>query len=404
VSFCDFVALSLQGPGPFTLFAPTDSAFDKLGNSTINGLLQDVPALTDILTYHVIPGRIFTASTLRDANLTTLQGEEITVSLKGWWWFRFPVINGDVYFRGFDILASNGVIHVIEDVLTPPSMEPAGPTITDIATDTDSLSTLTAALAATGLNSTLANATFGPVTVFAPNNDAFDELGQETINSLLSNTEVLTNVLLYHVVDGELERRDLTDGNVKALNGDEIEVDRGLFGFWVRLNGDTRIRSFDNLASNGVVHIINKVLVPPSDIVLTATLTGFPTLVKALTDTNQASALQGTGPFTVFAPTEEAFDDLGRDALASLDPAVLTQILLYHVVGGEEVLADDLRSGDTYKTLEGSEITVNRECRVIVFCRFVLNDDVEFVSTDLKATNGVIHAIDKVLIPPGITL
>jgi len=395
-----FVLFSPQGPGPFTLFAPTDAAFDKLGQDAINGLLQDVPTLTDILTYHVIPGRIFTSDNLKDADLTTLQGEEITFGYKRWWWSHYPVLNGEVYFVGFDILASNGVVHVIEQVLTPPSMQPAGPTITELAVATDSLSTLVAALGAAGLDGNLADASFGPVTVFAPTNRAFDDLGQETVNTLLADTNLLSDVLLYHVVDGRLKRSDLMDGTVTALNGDDIEVEKkGWHGRRVILNDDARVRTFDIEASNGIVHIIDKVLIPPSDIVMTATLAGFPTLVKALGDANLAGALKAPGPFTVFAPTEAAFDALGRDVLASLAPADLSNILLYHVVEGE-LLDSDLRAGDKLKTLEGSDIMVNNEHGCRRHCGLVLNDGVEFVVTNVEATNGVIHAIDRVLIPP----
>ena len=389
-----------QGPGPFTVFAPTNDAFSELGDAVVNDLLANVTALTNILTYHVVPGRIITASDLDEGTLTTLQGEDITVGYRGYWFFAYPILNGEVRFAGFDILASNGVVHVITDVLIPPTSSAPGPTIFELAQDDSRLSTLVTALQATGLDETL-NTAAGPLTLFAPTDRAFEELGSDTVNDLLANPDRLSAILQYHVVSGRVTRGDLSDGELTALTGDTIQVDVRGFWFWVRyyLNRESRILEFNNEATNGVVHLISEVLTPPGDIVSVVQNGGFSRLAAALASADLLSALQAPGPFTLFAPTDEAFEDLGS-ALDSLSTEALTQILLYHVVSGE-VRSGDLSEG-TVNTLQNEPITISRSCRFFFCGSYELNDGVDFEDVDIDATNGVIHSIEEVLIPPSL--
>ena len=388
-----------QGPGPFTVFAPTNDAFSELGDAVVNDLLANVTALTNILTYHVIPGRIVTADDLDEGSFTTLQGEDITVSYRGYWFFAYPILNGEVRFAGFDILASNGVVHVITDVLIPPGASTPGPTIFELVEDSPRLTTLEAALEATGLSDTL-NTAAGPLTLFAPTDEAFERLGSTTVNELLADPDRLAGILQYHVVDGRVTRNDLSNGEITALTGDTIQVDVRGFWFWVRysLNGQSRILEFNNEATNGVVHLISEVLTPPGDIVSVIQNGGFSRLAAALVATDLVSALQAPGPFTVFAPTDEAFEELGS-ALDSLSTDALRQILLYHVVSGE-IRSRDLSAG-TVNTLQNEPITISRDC--FFFCgSYELNDDVDFEDVDIEATNGIIHSIEEVLIPPSL--
>ena len=369
-------------------------------------LLNNVTALTDILTYHVVPDQIITFSELDSGKVTTLQGQNITVGFSGYWFFRYPTLNGDVTFEGFDILASNGIIHAISDVLLPPGAEPPVPTITEIAGATEDLSTLVAALEATGLDATLQTSA-GPLTVFAPTNAAFEKLGSDTVNNLLADPTTLSDILLYHVVDGAVRQDDLSDGAVTTLNGKDVDVHVRGWWFWTRyyLNGDTRITDFDIEASNGVIHLIDEVLTPPSDIVTVATSGGFNTLVAALEATGLNETLTNEpGPFTVFAPTDEAFAKLDPDTLNNLlaNPDQLTPILLYHVVSGS-ITRGDLEAGDVPTLLEGQSITVNpRRCFFFFCSRVTLNDNVDFEDFDITASNGIIHSIDTVLLPPGM--
>ena len=396
----------VQSPGPFTVFAPTDAAFEQLGNAVVQDLLANVTALTNILTYHVIPDKIITSTQLNAGDIVTLQGETVNVSFRGYWFFAYPILNRNVHIVGYDILASNGIIHVIADVLIPPSSSPPQPTIFEQSKDTPDLSTLVTALELTGLNESLNDQAVGPLTLFAPTNQAFEDLGQEAVNALLQDPPRLANILQYHVVGAKLLRQDLESGVLTALNGGLIDVAIRPFWFLRRyfLNNDSRLLSFDNEATNGVVHLINKVLIPPGDIVTVAETAGFNSLVAALNATNLVGALQGDGPFTVFAPTDEAFSALGSEALDALfaSPERLAQILLYHVVSGV-VSSSALVEGEV-NTLQNENITIGRDCGMLgmVCGPFFLNDGVGLVQTDVIAFNGVIHVIDEVLIPPSL--
>jgi transforming growth factor-beta-induced protein len=247
---------TLEGPGPFTLFAPTDTAFDNLPEGTVEALLNDIPTLTDILTYHVVPDNIVLASELEDGtSLKTIQGEEIEVSVFGFWFFKFPYLNDGVYIIGSDILTSNGVIHVINEVLLPDGASPPEPTIAELVASDPNLSTLAAALEAANLLSLFGDAGDGPLTVFAPTDDAFAELGDAVIDGLLADPDALADILKYHVVAGAVKRKDLSDGAVETVNGADIFVDVGFFR--VLINDDTRVQKFDIEASNGMVHVVS---------------------------------------------------------------------------------------------------------------------------------------------------
>ena len=383
------------------MFAPTDRAFDKLPDGTVPALLADIPTLTSILTYHVIADTIVTSDELQAGDVPTLNGKPITVSFRR----GKARLNGDITISTFDILASNGVIHVITDVLIPPSTTAPSPTITDIALAAPKFSILVQALVATGLDAALNDET-ASLTVFAPTNAAFRRLGMDTVDALLLDIPALTNILQYHVVPGTVLSTDLSDGSVTALNGDDIDVDvrhhyrrTNIF-----LNGNSKVVDADIIASNGVIHTINNVLIPPSKIPATAQANGLSTLFAALDAANLVTALEGVGPFTLFAPNNKAFSDLGEDTLNSLlaDPDTLSNILLYHVVAGDN-RPRDLLEVDSVTTLQNDAIHVSSHCtrrHGKRRCFLTLNDDVDFKKFNIEASNGVIHIIDKVLIPP----
>ena len=284
--------------------------------------------------------------------------------------------------------------------------------IADLVVDDSRLSTLLAAVDAAGLVETLANE--GPFTVFAPNNTAFaaalDAIGI-TAEDLLANTELLTQILLYHVVPGTFSASDLAAaGTVTTLEGSEITIEGAAFG--ATLNGNTPITRPDFEATNGIVHKINRVLLPPAVIeelgLPTQTIAeiavengSFNTLVAALDAAGLVPTFadENAGPFTVFAPTDDAFaaalEALGLTAEELLaDTELLTTVLTYHVVEGE-VLAETVVTLDSATTLQGSDISI-----AVVDGGVVLNDSVNVVATDIIATNGVIHVIDAVLLPP----
>jgi uncharacterized surface protein with fasciclin (FAS1) repeats len=367
---------TLTGGGPFTVFAPTDAAFDALPAGTLDALLADKQALTDVLLYHVVSGSFLAADLQDRAAVTTAQGQDIAITLGS------VKLNG-VTVGQADIKASNGVIHVIDQVLLPPSMDVVG-----IAADNADFSTLVTAVQAAGLVSALQGP--GPFTVFAPTNAAFAALPSGTLDALLADPQALAEVLKYHVVSGKLYAGDLRDTySAQTLAGFPI-----LFPSLGAQVNNSLVGPANILATNGVIHVIDQVLLPPSmDIVETATAAGFTTLATAIEAAGLVSALKGPGPFTVFAPTEDAFGKLTEGALETLlaNPDQLAQVLLYHVVDGRYFSADVARES-SLTTLQGTPVTVSTSGEVLI-------ENATVTSFDVITTNGVIHVIDTVLIP-----
>ncbi len=272
-----------------------------------------------------------------------------------------------------------------------------GQTIVALAQDTPDLSTLVTALQAADLVSTLNGD--GPFTVFAPVNSAFAALDPAQINRLLEadNQALLQKVLTYHVVPGRILASDLTDGQtVTTVEGSTLTID--LDGT-PTVNGVEIIQT-DIEASNGVVHLIGGVLTQNLDVTDTAVLQGFDTLVAALGAAGLVDDLQADGPFTVFAPTEQAFADLlatlNVTAEQLLARADLADILRYHVVAGE-AFASDLSNGQVLNTLGGGTLTVNISGSTVSLVG--ANNTVTVVVPNVDVSNGVIHAIDAVLLP-----
>lgn len=288
-----------------------------------------------------------------------------------------------------------------EPTATP---EPELADIVDTAVADGRFTTLVAAVEAAGLVETLKGE--GPFTVFAPTDDAFAALPEGTVESLLlpENKQQLTDILLYHVVSGKVMAADVTglESATTVLGKDiAIKVDMGN----VYIN-DAQVIITDIETSNGVIHVIDAVILPPSDeeaesntIVDIAVADGrFTTLVAALQAAELVETLSGEGPFTVFAPTDDAFAALPagtvEDLLLPENKQALTDILLYHVVSGK-VMAADVVGLTSATTVLGKDLTIT-----VTDGKVFLNDNVEVIITDIEASNGVIHVIDAVLLPP----
>ena len=525
----DLVA-TLSGDGPFTVFAPTDDAFTAAGIDLDSFNTDDeIATLVDILTYHVLAGAVNSSQVTDGMTATMLNGDDATFTVT-----NESVMIGDATVTMADVMASNGIIHVIDKVLIPPvpvteadgdicynmythtiaagasfdecmayayyeDYEMNGQTFTgcynlvthtftmvsqaeceaymwtqavDIAMTAQATTihnSLVAALAQAGLVSTLQGD--GPFTVFAPTDDAFAEAGIDL--AALDNEEgkdLLTDILLYHVISGEVPSSAVTNGLVaEAVNGDDLTFS---VGEGVMVN-DANVVLADVPASNGVIHVIDKVLMPPvpiteedgdvcyniythtiaahasfdecmsyvylvdydlngetftgcynmvthagrdyvqqeecesymwapaADIVMTAQATtihhyrDLTALVAALAQAELVATLQGDGPFTVFAPSDQAFAEAGID-LAALNneegKALLTDILLYHVVSGA-VPSSAVTDGMVAPAVNGDDLTFSVGEGVMV-------NDANVILADVPASNGVIHVIDKVLMPP----
>jgi len=278
--------------------------------------------------------------------------------------------------------------------------------IVDVASSNDDFSILVTALATADLVSALEGE--GPYTVFAPTDDAFAKLLASlniSAEDLLAHPQ-LSEVLLYHVVAGQVMSTDLSDGlMVETLQGETISFDL-TDGAKVNMS---MITGADIQATNGVIHVIDEVLVPesfvlnPIDMDVVDIALGnedFSMLVSLLSQANLVEALQGEGPFTVFAPTNAAFEQLlvdlnitAADLMAQPD---LAQVLLYHVVAGK-VMSTDLVDGMMATTLNGEDLLIDLSTGVMI-------NESQVVIADIEATNGVVHVIDRILVPSNFTL
>lgn len=458
---------TLKGEGPFTVFAPTDDAFAALPEGTVEALLEDIPALTDVLLYHVVEGAVLAETVVTLDSATTVQGSDITITVNDDGVF----LNDTVQVVITNIEATNGVIHVIDSVLLPPaeddmmddSMEmmedsvhirvahfspdtpgvdiyvggdvaienlefptitdwielpagsynlavaPAGTSIDDAAigpADFDLPADAWITVAAVG---SLSDGTLAPavliedystietgnarVAVFhaiedAPSVDVWAN-GSPIISQLAFPGTVGNNDGMF-IIDVPADSYDLqvvpsgaTEPVVLDLPGTMLEANTNYF---VAAVGTLSDPSVAIAATNN----------PLPNIVEIAVADGrFQTLVAAVTAAELAETLQGEGPFTVFAPTDDAFAALPAGTVEALldDIPALTDILLYHVVSGA-VMAETVVTLDSATTLQGTDvsITVNDDG---VF----LNDNVQVIITDIQASNGVIHVIDAVLLP-----
>ena len=403
---------TLKGKGPFTVFAPTDAAFGKIPKATLEALIADKKKLTEVLTYHVVAGRVPAATllTLNGKSAASVNGASVSISVSG----GKVALNGNVNVTAADVAASNGVIHVIDSVLLPPGFvlpapapaaKPALKDIVDMAVGAGSFKTLATALTAAGLIDTLKGA--GPFTVFAPTDAAFAKIPKADLESILADKKKLTEILTYHVVAGRVPASAVValDGTkVTTANGATVAVK--VSGGRVILNGTVNVTATDIEASNGIIHVIDTVLLPPpaatpivaGAIIDVANRAGsFKTLLTAVEAAGLTSTLQGSGPFTVLAPTDAAFNLLQPGTLETLlkpeSKATLIKILTLHVLAGRAPASVIVRDHSSVTTLNGQKLPVSvRNGRV-----FIGNALVQV--TDISASNGIIHVIDTVLLP-----
>ncbi len=405
---------TLDNPeGEFTVFAPTDDAFALLGEETLAALLEDTDTLSDILEYHVIGSEINSEGAIAAAGSTVemVNGDSVGVSL----WGEELLVNLSVVTMA-DVEADNGVIHVIDAVLMPPEENgDRDQTIAELAQATESLSTLVTALDTAGLVPTFddPDATF---TVFAPTNDAFEAVGEENLQALLADQEALTAVLSQHVV----EDTEINNVGAYAANGTNVETLAGA-EVPVAINdsrmltvGGALVSMTNIYASNGVIHVIDSVIVgdlqlpsPPMSLADVAIDNGnFTTLVEALGLAGLADDLDNLdNTYTVFAPTDAAFDalreEIGEDAFNDLlaNSEALEDVLLYHVIADDTILADAAVSvaqsdSSTVAMGNGDDAGLSLDGDNLLINTSMVTD------TNVLAENGVIHVIDKVMMPP----
>ena len=273
-------------------------------------------------------------------------------------------------------------------------------TIVETAIEAGNFKTLVTAVQAAGLVDTLSG--HDQFTVFAPTDEAFAKLDSETLENLLKpeNKDQLAGILTYHVLPGQVAARDAYDlSSAQTANGQRLPIDFRGNSLTV---GESKITFTDIQCSNGVIHVIDSVLLPKLDsIPATAKAAGqFNTLLAAVEAADLASVLSGPGPFTVFAPTDEAFDKLPAGTVESLLQAEnkqkLTDILKYHVISGR-VYDDDAVKAGSAKTLLGRGIDISLSADGVRI------NDALLRKKNIETSNGVVHVIDSVLIPTSIS-
>ena len=376
---------TLQFLGPFTAFAPTDDAFDTLFS------VVDPSSLTNeqigfILFYHVLFGEV-PSNALDPTQVVSTAAEEsiyITANADG------VTVNGTAQVIAPDVAASNGIIHVVDNVLLPNVFTP----VTSIVQKNFDLSTLLTLVAERpAVLEALADPN-GEFTVFAPNDDAFaDALAA---NPGLTEEQV-TEILTYHVLVARVLSGDLDEAQaVETLSGEEIfvTVNNGT----VNINNSVNVVEADFIGNNGAVHVIDGVLLPNAYTPVTGIVAknyNLSTLLSLVAEREDIlNLLAGEGEFTVFAPTNEAFD-AALEAFPDLTEAQITEILTYHVLGAQ-VLSTDLSDGQTAATLQGENISVSINGGVQI-------NNANVIGADFIGTNGVVHIIDAVILPPSYT-
>lgn len=371
----------LAGEGTYTVFAPTDDAFEAYFLEA--GITaEDIPqnSLVPFLTYHALPVEL--GSTELGAMQNTMAGG-ITLFIDG----SGPVIVNQATITEADIQASNGVIHVIDDVLFPPThLQAAGYLgLTSFAAATGEASADVQAI----INNL--NPAAPPVTLFAPNNAAFADVSGVTAGFTEADYDA---VLSYHVTSGAVASTAIPGIAPSLLMNDSEQNVSLLFdtSAGVMVN-DATVTVADINTLNGTLHVIDTVLLPPTVVDL-AVFGGFSSLVTALEDAGLAATLAGdASAYTVFAPNDAAFT-AAEARLDGLNTAQRTTTLLHHVVAGDDGILSSELTTSSVTTLSAQDVDI-----VVETDGSVTVDSANVVTADIVGTNGVVHEIDAVLAP-----
>ena len=377
--------------GTFTVFAPTDAAFadlaDELGVQVSD--LLDLENLTDVLLYHVL-GVEVPSSAVTNGLIESPLNEDNTIKMT-------VTSTGDVFANHaevilFDVEASNGVVHAIDAVILPST------TVVDVAINNAGFTILTTAVVQQELLPVLTNP-FSTFTVLAPTDAAFTALLSDlgiTAEQLLESAD-LTDYLLYHVFDSEILSSDLANGLIAEPISETNTIKVTVTGSGDVFFNHAEVVLANVEADNGVVHAIDAVILPVNTVVDVAIDNNFTYLTTALIQEELVPTLSNPfSEFTVFAPTNQAFEELAEalstDIAGLLALENLTTVLLYHVVAGT-VASTDLTNG-TVNTLADLDVTVNITGGVTI-------NNSNVTLPDVAAFNGIVHVIDRVLVPGG---
>ncbi len=389
---------ALKADGTLTVFAPTNAAFAKLDEDDLNNILGNPDVLTALLRYHVVSGSVFSTDLSNGSVPTLLSGQSIDIDVS-----NGVVINGNATVTTADIEASNGVIHIVDEVLIPEDF--VTHTITQIALGNPDFSILVSALTKPELSDLLAAVSdpSSDFTVFAPTNDAFEAtlaaLGKSSIDEL--PVGLLKEIVSYHIIAGATFSNELAEGNIATLlEGESVEVN---LSSGVLINASNVVLP-DVEAINGVVHVVDGVLLPgfASETIGTVAEVvlfnpDYTILTAALRIADLLSTVANTEDITVFAPNDEAFAAAGITSLNGLTTEELTPILLYHVVGSK-MLSSQLPADGVVATLNAAN--PNFYLGYLTNDVVLINGLTQVTGVDIEKSNGIIHTINRTLVPP----
>lgn len=371
----------------FTVFAPTNSAFSAVPPADLTALREDPLALSAVLRFHMAGGFVPSNLVVLQKDLRTITSTTVHVLVNGSEVSLRDYLGTVAKVTKVDQGAKNGMLHQIDKVLTPP---PAP--LPDLATAlTDGgYAALLGAVDAAGLTPVLTSG--GPFTVFAPTDDAFSEVDTSSVGP-----DVLANILLYHVVPGRFAS-DALAGGTNLISAAKLPLPV-MSGPPLSVGGVELGEGVDVAASDGIIHELSGVIVPPTTMDVVLGGPDFSTLERAITRANLSAALtpntiEGEEPITVFAPTNAAFTASGIN-VGTVGTSTLTQVLTSHVVAGQ-LLSTDLFDGQLFRAASGMVLEVDIEGEDV----FIVDEEgnrSEVLETDIRTLSGVVHAVSGVI-------
>lgn len=386
-----------------TVFAPTNAAFEALGQDTLAAVAADRDLLRSILKNHIAAGSLDSGELSQAGEVRSALGRHLPIGPDPSAATGLGVDGQPI--EAADIQASNGIVHVVGGVLLPDPPK----SLVGVAVEREDLTTFVTAVGLAGLAPTFDSTKRYPTyTIFAPNNAAFAALPEGLLDSLLADpTGALAEVLKLHVVSGRLMAENLHDGQIlDSLSGGRLKV--AIDGGEVRING-ALVAETDLKAENGVIHVMADVIggAPYTIADFVGSQPYLSTLLAALDEAGLVGAVSDEdADLTVFAPVNSAFDQLPEGTLETLlsDPAGdLTQILLYHVVAGSLSSAELVAAGSA-TTLQGADVKVSSKRLRFWFWSTPFNivriNGQRVISADIQTDNGTVHLLGGVLLPP----
>ncbi|XP_063399724.1 transforming growth factor-beta-induced protein ig-h3-like [Mytilus trossulus] len=355
--------------GTYTIFAPTDAAFDALG--TEKELLSDKTVLTTILLYHLTNGVIRRSDAQNELKVESVAGLKVRFNI---YYNKAFLIEGAKISK-FDLNATNGIVHVIDKVMVPPT---GG--IVDLVSGNNDLSIFMALCKRANITGVLQS---DPLTVFAPTNAAFDKLSQRISTRIHDDLTILKELLEFHLVPH-------TEYSPGLFNREQIRtLDLKSELLKLSVSGLRGLNMFRYCCIFLAVHCVLG-----GNLIEVLQANGESRLIKYATACGLADTILG-GTFTIFAPTNAAFDAIGTEQELLSDKTVLTTILLYHLTNGV-IRSTDAKNELTVESVAGLKIRFN----IYPHNKAVTVEGAKISKFDLNASNGIVHVIDKVLIPP----